>query len=144
MCACREKHTTPRDWCWYHCRFWFARTSGLKFDLEPSSRGGGTQFQALCIWCIHLWKLLLRWCLELRTFERLGRWLGASSPGAPPASSEALLEETNDVDAGPPPVSATSIIPPLTQSSHFHALNIPLPLPIPQSKLPPKSILFNR
>lgn len=55
----KKMNTRLLGWSWYHCRFWFAMTSGLKFE-RASSRDLPPQRQALFTWDFNFCKLLLR------------------------------------------------------------------------------------
>lgn len=56
-------HWPPTSvWSWYHCRFWFASTSGLKLNLPFSYCEFPPRRQACEIWDAKLWKLLLCRC----------------------------------------------------------------------------------
>ena len=54
-------NTRLLGWSRYHCRFWFAMSSGLKLARESSSRDLLPQRHALCMWDFNFWKLLVRW-----------------------------------------------------------------------------------
>ena len=65
-------NTRTLEWSWYHWRFWFAKTSGLKLERRHSSFELLPHFQALWTWVFNLWKLLLRlWPINISLWARL-------------------------------------------------------------------------